>query len=127
MRTTIKAALAATLLTSTVLGGVALAPAANATTGPQRQAIGTAYDYLDFTHFSKAGLSDQLQYEGFSRSVSNYAVNHIKVSWNNQAVGSAKDYLRYSHFSCSGLIDQLEYEKFTAAQARYGAHHTRAC
>lgn len=101
--------------------------AAPASASPQSQAIGTAKDYLRYSHFSKAGLVDQLIYEGFSRRVSTYAVNHIRVSWKNQAVGSAKDYLRYMHFSCSGLIDQLRFEKFTRGQARYGAHHTRAC
>ena len=64
---------------------------------------------------------------GFSRSVSNYAVNHIKVSWKKQAVRKAHEYLRFTHFSCSGLIGQLDYEKFTHPQAVYGAHHTSAC
>lgn len=99
---------------------VTAAPA-EATTRAQSQAIGTAKDYLRYSAFSKLGLADQLKYEGFSRTVSLYAVNHIKVSWRNQAYKSAKDYLHYSHFSLSGLIDQLEYEKFTHRQAVYGA------
>jgi hypothetical protein len=101
--------------------------AGSAEASPRSQAIGTAQDYLSYSAFSKIGLVDQLMYEGFSRSIATYAVNHIRVSWNQQAVKSAKDYLRYSHFSCSGLIEQLDYEKFTHSQSVYGAHHTNAC
>lgn len=101
--------------------------ASEALASPRSQAIGTAYDYLDFMSFSKAGLADQLVYEGFSRRTSNYAVNHIRVNWNRQAVESAKDYLDLMHFSCSGLIGQLEFEQFTHRQASFGAHHTSAC
>ena len=68
-----------------------------------------------------------MQYEGFSRSVADYAVNHIHVAWRKQAVRMAKAYLDYTAFSCSGLIDQLEYEKFTHPLAVYGANHTSAC
>jgi hypothetical protein len=112
----------AVVTTLSVVAPVAISAApAEATTHAQSQAIGEAKDYLRFSAFSKLGLADQLHYEGFSRTVSLYAVNHIKVSWRNQAYKSAKDYLSMMHFSLSGLIDQLEYEKFTPSQAVYGA------
>jgi hypothetical protein len=118
------------LLTLTALLAVA-APvaltASPASASPRSQAIAMAYDYLDYTAFSKAGLSDQLQFEGFSRSVSNYAVDHISVAWRKQAVRMAKAYLDYTPFSCSGLIEQLEFEKFSHKNAVYGANHTSAC
>lgn len=101
--------------------------AAPAMASPRSNAIGTAKDYLRYMPFSKAGLADQLMYEGYSRKVSNYAVNHIKVNWKKQAVKSGRSYLQTMHFSCSGLIDQLEYEQFTHRQAVFGAHHTNAC
>jgi Host cell surface-exposed lipoprotein len=124
----VKKILAAVAATAALAAPLALTAApAEAHTGPQRQAIGMARDYLDTMPFSKAGLADQLRYEGFSRRVANYAVDHIRVSWRTQAVKSGRSYLRVMHFSCSGLIDQLEYEKFTHRQAVYGAHHTRAC
>ena len=116
-----------------VAAPVAVASSASATTGPQRQAIGAAHDYLSFEGFSKQGLIDQLSSkygDGYSRSVATYAVNHIQVSWNAQAVRSAKDYLSFMHFSCSGLISQLSSkygDQYTYSQASYGAHHTRAC
>jgi hypothetical protein len=90
-------------------------------TKAQEQAIGTAEDYLDGgQHFSRKGLIDQLKFEGFSRKLATFAVNHIKVNWNKQAAGAAEDYLDHQHFSRSGLIDQLEYEGYTHAQAVYG-------
>lgn len=118
------------ILTLTALVAVATPvalTASPASASPQSQAIGMAYDYLDYTPFSKGGLADQLEYEGFSPAVANYAVNHIRVNWRKQAVRMAKNYLRYTHFSCSGLIDQLVYEQFSYANASYGANQTRAC
>jgi hypothetical protein len=87
----------------------------------QRNAVRTAKDYLDYTAFSRKGLIQQLEYEGFSTDDATYAVDHIAVDWNEQAAKAAKDYLDYSGFSRSGLIEQLEYEGFTPAQAAYGA------
>ena len=107
---------------------VTAAPAQAATTA-QRQAIGSAHDYLRYQAFSKQGLIDQLDSkygEGFSKAVATYAVNHIVVNWNKQAVRSAKSYLRFSHFSRAGLIQQLQSpygEKFTHRQAVYGVNH----
>jgi hypothetical protein len=112
---------------------VTMAAPAQATTGPQQQAIGAAYDYLRVMPFSKAGLIHQLSSrygDGFSRTTATYAVNHIRVSWKYQAVRAARQYLRIMHFSCSGLIHQLESrygDQYLHWQAVYGAHHTRAC
>jgi hypothetical protein len=92
----------------------------------QEQAIGSAEDYLDLTAFSRRGLIKQLSSEygeGFSVKDATFAVDHIKVNWNEQAAKSAKDYLETSHFSRNGLIEQLESEygeQFTHAQAVYG-------
>jgi hypothetical protein len=91
-----------------------------AMTASQEQAVGTAGDYLEGQSFSRKGLIEQLQYEGFSAKDATYGVDHVKVNWNTQAVGVAKGYLDGQHFSRSGLIEQLEYEGFTHAQAVYG-------
>lgn len=95
-------------------------PAPKKLTAAQEQAIGTAGDYLDYGHFSRKGLIDQLEYEGFSKADATFAVDSLKVDWNAQAVGTAKDYLDTGHFSRKGLIEQLEYEGFTTAQAKHG-------
>ncbi|WP_235009781.1 Ltp family lipoprotein [Mycobacterium sp. 3519A] len=86
----------------------------------QQNAVRSAEDYLETSSFSRQGLIEQLEYEGFSTEDATFAVDHITVDWNEQAAKSAKDYLEMSGFSRSGLIDQLEYEGFTPAQAAYG-------
>lgn len=90
----------------------------------QENALASAEDYLSYSAFSHSGLIGQLKYEGFSVADATYAVNHIKVNWNEQAAASAKDYLSYSSFSRQGLIDQLVYEGFTVEQATYGVNQT---
>lgn len=98
-------------------------------TEAQKQAVGSAQDYLDYSHFSRLGLISQLSSkygEGFTQKEAIFAVDHIKVDWNKQAVGAAKDYLKTSHFSRAGLISQLDSkygEQFTVAQATYAANH----
>jgi Host cell surface-exposed lipoprotein len=95
-------------------------------TAAQVQAIGSAESYLSFTAFSRKGLIRQLSSdagEGFSVADATFAVDHIKVNWNEQAAKSAESYLKMSHFSRSGLIRQLESdagEGFTHKQAVYG-------
>jgi hypothetical protein len=89
-------------------------------TPDQENAIYKAMNYLDYTAFSKKGLIEQLEYEGFSKADSNFAVSYIDVDWFEQAALKAADYLDYSSFSRQGLYDQLRYEGFTKAQANYG-------
>ena len=97
---------------------------APAGTVSQQNAVRTAEDYLDYSSFSRIGLIDQLEYEGFTTADATYAVDTIVVDWNEQAALSAKEYLDYSSFSRQGLIDQLLYEEFTNEQAVYGVGTT---
>jgi SOS response regulatory protein OraA/RecX len=78
-----------------------------------------AKSYLNYSAFSKSGLKGQLEFEKFTESEAEYAVNHISVDWYDQAYKKAIEYLKYSSFSRSGLIDQLEYEGFTTEEAQY--------
>ena len=95
-------------------------------TASQEQAIGSAKSYLQFTAFSRKGLIQQLSSnygEGFSKADATFAVDYLKVNWNEQAALKAKSYLEMQHFSRQGLIHQLESsygEGFTHAQAVYG-------
>jgi len=89
-------------------------------TSDQENAIYKAINYLDYTAFSKKGLIEQLEYEGFSKADSMFAVDYIDADWFEQAALKAADYLEYSSFSRQGLYDQLRYEGFTKAQAEYG-------
>ena len=83
-------------------------------------AVGTARNYLDFAAFSRSGLIDQLEFEGYSNDESTRAVDSLDVDWNAQAAASAENYLSFTSFSRSGLVDQLEFEGFTPAQAEHG-------
>jgi len=96
-------------------------PADNQDSASVRQARSLAQDYLKYSAFSRTGLIDQLEFEGFSTQDATAAVDDLDVDWRDQAVQQAYDYLDYNSFPLSGLIDQLEFEGFTAQQAAYGA------
>ncbi len=86
----------------------------------QVNARGKAQDYLKYAAFSRSGLIDQLEYEGFSNADATGAVDSLDANWNEQAAKKAQSYMGYSSFSRSGLIEQLQYEGFTPEQAQYG-------
>jgi hypothetical protein len=62
--------------------------------------------------FSKDGLIDQLEYDGFSNEEALFGVNQIYSDTNLQAQKKAESYLKNIAFSRDGLIKQLEYEGF---------------
>lgn len=93
-------------------------------TRSQENAIRSADSYLKFMAFSRTGLIEQLEYEGFSRADAVFAVDSFKVNWREQAAELAETYLDSSGFSRQGLIEQLEYEGFTYEQAVYGVNQT---
>ena len=95
-------------------------PAANASAG-QRNATRSAEQYLSISGFSRSGLIEQLQYEGYTAGDAANAVDSLTVDWNQQAARSARQYLDISGFSRSGLIEQLQYEGYTPEQAGFGA------
>jgi hypothetical protein len=97
---------------------------APAETVAQANAVRSAEDYLEFTAFSRLGLIDQLEFEGFTTADATYAVDSLDVDWNQQAAKSAKEYLEFTGFSRQGLIEQLEFEGFTTEQAVYGVNTT---
>ncbi len=100
------------------------AAAAAAGTVSQQNALRSAQDYLGLMSFSRTGLIDQLEYEGFSTEDATWGVDRVTVDWNEQAAKSAKNYLELMSFSRSGLVEQLIYEGFTPAQAEYGVSQT---
>lgn len=102
---------------------VMLSSVAFAATYGEMNALSTANLYLSFSAFSRSGLIDQLQYEGYSISEANYAVDNCGANWNEQAKECAKTYLSFMAFSESGLANQLEYDGFTHSEAIYGVSH----
>jgi Host cell surface-exposed lipoprotein len=96
-----------------------VAPPTPTISSEQQNALESAQDYLDYSGFSRSGLIDQLEYEGYSNSIATWAADNSGADWNEECVQSAQAYLDYGSFSKSGLADQLEYEGFTQAQINY--------
>ncbi len=94
--------------------------AAPSETISQKNAVRKAKEYLNYTSFSRTGLIEQLEYEGFPHDDAIYGTDRSGANWNEQAVKKAKEYLEYTSFSRTGLIEQLEYEGFTHEQAVHG-------
>lgn len=90
------------------------------TTG-MKNALKSAKDYLTIMGFSRKGLIEQLEFDGYSTDEATYAANNCAADWNAQAAKKAKSYLEVMGFSRSRLIEQLEYDGFTHEQAVYGA------
>lgn len=88
----------------------------SASTG-EENALKKANSYLNYSAFSRTGLIDQLEYEGFTTTEATFAVDNCGADWNEQALKKAKSYLDFTAFSRKGLIGQLEYEGFTTDQA----------
>lgn len=84
-----------------------------------QNALRTAYDYLDYSAFSKTGLYDQLIFEEYPIEAAQFAIDNVETDWNANALQAAKDYLDYSAFSNQGLYDQLLFEGYTAEQAQF--------
>lgn len=102
-------------------------------TGPQKNAVRSAKQYLDISGFSRGGLIEQLSSdagEGYAKADAIVAVDSLNVDWNKQAERSAKQYLDMMGFSCKGLIEQLSSsagDRYTKEQAKHGARAAGAC
>ena len=79
-----------------------------------------AKEYLNVMSFSRQGLIEQLEFEGFSNEASVYAVDNITVDWNEQCAKKAEEYLNVMSFSREGLYEQLAFEGFSDEQIQYG-------
>jgi len=124
--------LATTVALSFALMGASTV-SAQSLSGPQKNAVRSASNYLSISGFSRDGLINQLSSsygDGYSAVDARAAVDSLSVSWNEQAVRSAQQYLSMMGFSCSGLIKQLSSDagdKYTVSQATYGAQQSGAC
>lgn len=88
----------------------------------QKNAVRRAEQYLNIMAFSKSGLIEQLEFEGFSNQDATYAVNKLNVNWNEQAIKKGKQYLDIMAFSKSGLVEQLEFDGFSYNEATYAVN-----
>lgn len=92
----------------------------------QRNASRQAASYLRSSAFSRSGLIEQLEFEGFSLADATYGTDAQKADWNAQAVKKAASYLRTSAFSRTGLIKQLEFEGFSNSESVFGVDGQKA-
>lgn len=86
----------------------------------QKNALGSAEDYLNYASFSHKGLIEQLEYDEYTKEDATFAADNCGADWNEQAERKAQEYLDYSSFSKGDLISQLEYDGFTKEQAEHG-------
>lgn len=84
----------------------------------------SAENYLRNLPFSRKGLIEQLEFEGFSKEDATYAVDSIDADWKEQAARAAENYLDNMPFSRQSLIDQLVFEGYTEEEAEYGVSTT---
>lgn len=86
----------------------------------QQNAIESAQSYLEYSGFSRVGLIDQLEYEGFTVEEATFGADNAGADWGAECAETAKSYLEYSAFSRQGLYDQLAYEGFLAPEIEHG-------
>lgn len=91
----------------------------NVTNG-MKNALAKAESYLQIMAFSRQGLIEQLEFDGFTYSEAVYAVDYCGADWYQQAVERAQSYMDIMSFSRQGLIEQLEYDGFLYDQAVHG-------
>jgi SOS response regulatory protein OraA/RecX len=82
--------------------------------------------YLEEGGFSKKGLQEQLEFDGYSREEANSAIKKCNANWLAQAVMGAKSYLDTQGFSKKGLQEQLEYDGFESHEAKYATENCGA-
>lgn len=117
---------------SSNLGGLAVAngksgfsssagsqPAMVSETENQKRARVDAKTYYEESWFSRVGLIEQLEIDGFSTSDATYGVDALGVSWREEALGTADAAISSEWFSRQGLIDHLLYQGFTEDEASY--------
>lgn len=94
-----------------------------------KSALAKAKVYGETMNMSKAGIYDQLtsEYgEKFSKEAAKYAVDNVKLDYNELALKKAEIYQKTMAMSPNAIYDQLTSEngeKFTDAQAKYAIDH----
>jgi hypothetical protein len=86
----------------------------------QENVIGKAKDYLSFMGFSRTGLIQQLEFEGFTTDEAAFGADNAGADWNAECAEKTKAYLDTMSFSRQGLYDQLAFEGFQPAEIDFG-------
>ena len=93
-------------------------------TKSQRHASAAARHHLAAAAYSRAGLVQQLVFDGYTTADARFAANNLGADWYVQAAIAAKEYVSLSAFTRPRLISALRTEGFTPQQASYGADQT---
>lgn len=88
-------------------------------TSNEVHALERAKEYLEIISFSRKGLIEQLEYDGFTEQEATYGVDNCEANWNEQAKKTAKMYVEMMQLPKENLIQQLKYEGFTNEQIEY--------
>ena len=111
--------------TTTTSTTTTLPPTTTSTAPPEDPEVSnarrSAESYLDLMGFSRTGLIEQLEFEGYSVDAATAAVDSLDVDWFAEAAESAQSYIDMMGFSRSGLVEQLIFEGFTTEEAEHGA------
>lgn len=86
----------------------------------QENAISKAQSYLSLMGFSRTGLIEQLQFEGFSPEEATFGADSAGADWNAECAEKAQSYIDMMSFSRQGLYDQLAFEGFQASEIEFG-------
>lgn len=86
----------------------------------QQNAIAKAKSYLSMMGFSRTGLIQQLEFEGFPTEDATFGADNAGADWNAECAEKAKSYLDMMAFSRDGLAEQLAFEGFQQTEIDYG-------
>lgn len=92
----------------------------------EKNALESAYNYLELFAFSHKSLINQLEFDGYTSTEAAFAADNCGADWTKQAEKAADNYLDFSAFSYDGLIRQLEFDGFTEEEATYAVEHCGA-
>ncbi len=77
---------------------------------------------MSFGGFSRQGLINQLEYEGYTNSEATFGADTQNADWNEQASLAAQSYLDFAEFTRQELVNQLLFDDFSQSEAEYGVN-----
>ena len=80
-------------------------------------------EYLESSAYSRNGLIEQVEYDGFTKEQAIYGADNSNADWFEQAIKGAKEHLDASKYTRDELIEQLKYGGYTQKEALYGVNN----
>ena len=95
-------------------------------TAEQREAYFAAFDLYTNGYYSRVGLIDRMENDGYVYEDAVWAVDRIDADWYADAVGYANYLLGEDNYTRGGLWSALSYAYFTDDQCDYGVSNCYA-